>query len=46
LPRSTPLQELERYFEGELAKATQEQKDELREAFKTARGLLEEFGAW
>lgn len=46
LPRSTPLQELERYFDGEIAKASPERKQELREAFETARDFLKEFGAW
>jgi len=46
LPRTTPLQELERYFEGEIAKATSERKQELREALETARDFLKEFGAW
>ena len=46
LPRTTPLQELERYFEGEIAKATSERKQELREAFETARDFLKGFGAW
>ena len=46
LPRTTPLQELERYFEGQIAEATSERKKELREAFETAKDILKEFGAW
>lgn len=46
LPRSTPLQELARYFEGEIAKVSSERKQELRESLETARDLLKEFGAW
>jgi DNA repair exonuclease SbcCD nuclease subunit len=46
LPRTTPLQELERYFEGQIAEATSERKKELREALETAKDILKEFGAW
>jgi DNA repair exonuclease SbcCD nuclease subunit len=46
MPRTTPLQELERYFEGEIVKASTERKQELRDAFETARDILKEFGAW
>lgn len=47
MPRTTPLQELERHFEGEIAKAsTAERKQELREASEIARDRLKEFGAW
>lgn len=45
-PRTTPLQELERYFTGEVTKASDERKQELRDAFETARDILKEFGAW
>jgi len=45
-PRTTPLQELERYFEGQIAKALPERREELKDAFETARDFLKEFGAW
>jgi DNA repair exonuclease SbcCD nuclease subunit len=46
LPRTTPLQELERYFEAEIGKASPARKEELREALETAKDVLKEFGAW
>jgi len=46
LPRTTPLQELERYFDAEIGKATPDRKEELKEALETARELLKELGAW
>jgi exonuclease SbcD len=46
MPRTTPLQELERYFTSEITKAPDERKQELRDAFEVARDRLREFGAW
>ena len=46
MPRTTPLQELERYFEDQIAKAPLERKEELKEAFELARDSLKELGAW
>jgi exonuclease SbcD len=46
MPRTTPLQELERYFTREITNAADERKQELRDAFETARDCLKEFGAW
>lgn len=46
LPRTTPLQELERYFAGEMAKATSERRQELSEALEVTSDLIKEFGAW
>ncbi len=47
LPRTTPLQELRRYFEAEIGKAaSQERKGELKESLEMAEDKLKELGAW
>lgn len=46
LPRTTPLQELRRYFDSEMANASGARKQELQDAFETASALLQEAGAW
>jgi len=46
LPRTTPLEELKRYFESIMAKASEQEKTELLEAFQKSIAMLLEAGAW
>lgn len=46
LPRTTPLEELRRYFTSALANADGGEKEILEEAFKLCQAKLEEAGAW
>jgi hypothetical protein len=46
LPRTSPLEELKRYFNEEIKKASLENKEYLREALKKTTKILEEEGAW
>jgi len=46
LPRTTPLEELKRYFEMIMAKASEQERMELQEAFQKSIGMLQEAGAW
>jgi len=45
-PRTTPLEELKRYFESIMAKASEQERLELQEAFQKSISMLEEAGAW
>jgi len=45
-PRTTPLEELKRYFESIVAKASEQEKMVLQEAFQKSISMLEEAGAW
>ena len=46
LPRTTPLQELRRYFESLSAKSTGEEAPLIQEARTVAESILSEAGAW
>jgi len=46
LPRTTPLEELKRYFESVMAKASEKERMELQEAFQKSVSMLQEAGAW
>jgi exonuclease SbcD len=45
-PRTSPLAELDSYFEGRIKSAKQDEKDILREALQLSRSKLTEAGAW
>ena len=44
--RTTPLAELDAYFQRKLQEASEEQKGTLREALQVSRSKLQEAGAW
>ena len=46
LPRTTPLEELRRYFTSAIALARAEEKEILEEALRICQAKLEEAGAW
>lgn len=46
LPRSTPLEELRRYFMSAMEQASEEEKEVHREALKLSETKLREAGAW
>jgi len=46
LPRTTPLEELKRYFESIMAKASEQERMELQEALMKSISMLQEAGAW
>jgi len=46
LPRTTPLEELKRYFESIMAKASEQERMALQEAFQKSIAMLQEAGAW
>lgn len=46
LPRTTPIQELRRYFEARMAEAKEEERQRLREAMALSERMLQEAGAW
>jgi len=46
LPRTTPLEELKRYFESIMAKASEQERREFQDAFQKSIAMLQEAGAW
>ena len=46
LPRTTPLEELKRYFDSIMARASEQERVELQEAFQKSIAMLQEAGAW
>ena len=46
LPRTTPLQEVRRYFQEQMKKAEDEEKKLLNEALNLCEKRLQEAGAW
>jgi DNA repair exonuclease SbcCD nuclease subunit len=46
LPRTTPLEELKRHFESIMAKASEQERMELQDAFQKSIAMLQEAGAW